>query len=55
MEAITDTKMYEAIEINGVIFEKVQIFIWKHKIELISYLGYVVAQIYKSDIKTIYI
>lgn len=44
---------YREFEINGVMFERVQLFIWKFKIELVDCWGRVVAVIDKEDIKTV--
>lgn len=53
MEELENERKYNCLEINGIIFEKVQVFIWKNKIELINSWGNVVATIYKDKIKTI--
>lgn len=53
MKLIKDMETYQAISINGVIFYRVKVFIWKHQIELIDMVGNVIAQIYKRDIRTV--
>ncbi|NMB07291.1 MAG: hypothetical protein GX981_02740 [Tissierellia bacterium] len=53
MEKLEDTKKYNHLEINGVIFERIQIFIRENYIELVDSWGKTSAKIYKRDIKTV--
>lgn len=50
---IRDRKSYDNLEINGVHFEDVTVFIQRNFIEIIDDFGNMNAFIFKTDIKTI--
>lgn len=53
MEKLEDRKKYNCLIINGIIFERIQVFIRKNYIELVDSWGKTSAKIYKRDIKTL--
>lgn len=56
MIELEDKKKYKYLNINGVNFDLVQVFILENKIEIVNnWSGSTIAFIYKNDIKTVII
>lgn len=56
MIELENRKKYKSLNINGVNFDLVQVFILENKIEIVNnWSGLTIAFIYKDDIKTVII
>lgn len=53
MEELENQRKYNCLIINGIIFEKIQVFIEENYIELVNSFGFTVAKVYKVDIKVV--